>query len=529
VRAVPPPDGARQALRALDLLAHELATVPSALARAGRVREQRFDLFETVAAYTELARAAWEAIAEERLELTGTDPLYRQFANRLARATTDLQEVARQGMRRPTGNRPPWLWRARSTLIRAGLRQWQTCLDLPVDPLRIGAGLYTLHGSLSLALSGTLELLALRLLTGAALVGPPLVAVGLALALAPSLVAGHGPQATTPAVAALGTLLLWMVMLLLTTRGRVRLGFVLGTSCCSPTASPANGQTGSPVVRVLLHAWWRLVGLIGALGTLAALAFSLQFSLRQQLIAGAPLARGSLPTMLGQLGQRLVQVAAPPALVASVALAALAVPALALLAVRMGGELGGNRTWVPAARRYALGPSASSLALLSGALFAAVAWGATALGLQRSTLLRLPLRLPFGTVSLTPTWRAGALFAALALPYLLLHELPYRVGIGRWRTEWRRELARRRVALEAHVRRLAAAELRHGAKDPSDDHLRAMEYDLLRLKFYRAKDVEARAVSASPHGVMAMALVLALAVVLALAADSAAPWLFVLR
>lgn len=489
LRAVQPPDVARQALRELDILARELAAVPGGLARAGLARDQRRNMFETMSGYADLARIAWEAIAEERLEQTGAEPEYRQHAVDVARRLTRMQHLARAAMQAPTGERPPLLWRSRIAIAQSGLRTWQASLSVPADPLRMGEGLYALRGGLSLAMAGTFELLALRLLTGTALIAAPLLAVGLALALTPAAAAGQGTQAITLAIAALGAIVVWVLLLLLSRVARARIGSMLGAACFSRTWSPGNGRAGSPLAGILLRGWWLLVGIAGIMGTLAALALSID----QQIMANALTNGGSFIMLLGMIGQVGVRVLALPTLAVTVALAALSLPALALLAVRLAGELGGSLTWVSAARRYALGPSASALAFLSGGLFVAVAWVATGLGLQTTTLLSLEV----GTQSFLLTARALVLFAALALPYLLLHELPYRVGIRRWRSGWLSELAMRRADLESHVRRLSAADPRSGAQDTSDENLRAMQYDMVLLEFYRAKDAEAREVSAS--------------------------------
>nr|MBF6591901.1 hypothetical protein [Ktedonobacterales bacterium] len=194
----------------------------------------------------------------------------------------------------------------------------------------------------------------------------------------------------------------------------------------------------------------------------------------------------------------------------------LALPVVVVTVARFASELGGNVTWVPAARRAALGPALSTLALAAGALFAGVWAGATALGWQRVPLLTLNLG---GSVVLAPTWRALALFAALALPFGLLFELPYRVGIRRWRASWRRELATRRADLESHVRRLSAADPRSGAQDTSEENLRAMQYDLVLLEFYRAKDTEARGISGAPLRLAGLLVAPLLALVGALVVD----------
>jgi hypothetical protein len=528
MRAVQPPDVARQAIRELDVLARELGAVPAALDYAGLAQEQRRAYFETVSAYVDLARLAWEAIAEERLEQTGAEPEYRQRAIGVARRLTRMQHQARQNTpeTRATRGGSPWLWRTRVRLVREGLRNWQASLSAPADPLRMGEGLYELRGSLSLALAGGVALLSLRLVTEAALVATPLLTIALALQLVQALAAGQSTHAVALALAALGSLAVWVLTLVLTSFGKVRLGAVLGASCFSRTHSPCNGRAGSALVGGLLRLWWLLVSLAGTLGTAATLGFAIE----REVAAGALPTAQSIPTLLGQIGQVLGTVVILPALVSLATLAALALPTLALLVARFVGELGGNATWVPAARCYALGPSLSALAFVTGALFAAGIWVSSALGLMHSTLFTLTLGgHTLGNSPFSVTARAALLFGMVLVPYLLLHELPYRIGLTRWRRDWRSELSTRRADLESHVRRLSAADPRTGSQDTSEVNLRAMQYDLVLLDFYRAKDIEAQRVSAAPHGPAGPLVVVLVALICALVADGASTWLVTLH
>lgn len=517
LRAMQPPDVAGQALRELDILARELASVPLALAQAGLARDQQRSYFETVDAYVDLAQTAWIAIAEERLEQAGQEPEYRQQAIGVARRLTRMQQLGRVGMQAPTGARPPWLWRGRMRLMRDGLRDWQVCLVSPVDPRRTGKGLFRLRGKLSLANASGFDLLTSRLLTGAALLATPLAALGVAVAAVAALMAGQNAQAASLAGVTLVSLAIVALVLMMTALGGAPLAALLASSCYSRTGSPCNGGAGSTFTRVVLRGWWLLVGLAGMLGVLLALALAL----RQQLAAGAGTTTESVTTLLGRAGLAVARVAAWPALAAVAAILALALPALVLSGWRLAGELGGHPTWVPAARRYALRPSAVTVALGSGALFAAVIAIATHAGWQHATLLSVRV----GLLSVAPTWRAVAGFAALALPWLALHEGAYRLGIARWRAEWRGELAARRAALKSHVRRLSAADPRDGSQDTSVGNLRAMQYDMVLLDFYRAKDAEAGQIASSPHGAAGLFLSLILALLCALLTDGLGTWL----
>jgi hypothetical protein len=111
---------------------------------------------------------------------------------------------------------------------------------------------------------------------------------------------------------------------------------------------------------------------------------------------------------------------------------------------------------------------------------------------------------------------------ALALPYLALIELPFRLGLRAWRRVWLRDLRSRRATIEAHVRRLSAPDPRTGAPDTSDETLRAMQYDLILLQFYAARIEEAERAPSSPLSLGATLAMLLLVVVGALLLDGGA-------
>jgi len=180
---------------------------------------------------------------------------------------------------------------------------------------------------------------------------------------------------------------------------------------------------------------------------------------------------------------------------------ALALPALLLSALRFAAEMGASRRWVPGARRYALTPALATLAYLTGTLVA-LAWPlATRLGLPHRALLSGSFSGGSShALALMVSERAPLLALALALPYLLLIELPFRLGLSGWRRTWLRDLRTRHATIEAHVRRLSAPDPRTGAPDTSDETLRAMQYDLVLLQFYSARITEAERASAAPLG-----------------------------
>src|SRR5262249_41040645 len=99
--------------------------------------------------------------------------------------------------------------------------------------------------------------------------------------------------------------------------------------------------------------------------------------------------------------------------------------------------------------------------------------------------------------------------------------LPYRLGMLRWRRAWLSDLTGRRADVESHVRRLSVSDPRSGAQDTSDENLRAMQYDLVLLQFYRDKIAEAEHTPSAPFALPGSLAALAVAVVGALLLDGA--------
>ena len=54
--------------------------------------------------------------------------------------------------------------------------------------------------------------------------------------------------------------MLWTILLLLTSRGRVTLVETLAGACFSATRSACNGRGGSRGMAVALRIWWLLIG-----------------------------------------------------------------------------------------------------------------------------------------------------------------------------------------------------------------------------------------------------------------------------
>jgi hypothetical protein len=517
MRAVQPPDVARQAISELGVLARELATLPDALQESGLARTHRDSYFEATEDYLRLARLAWESVAEERLEQSGADPEYRQRAILVARRVSQLQQECRSAVENAEFQLPrrtPPLWRRRVGLVRAGLRAWQERLAPTPDPLRMGRGLFVLRGYFGLATAGGLELLLLDLLMGTTITLLALFGVGIALLFAGAIAAGSVAALTVglgaATVATFGALAL---VVALGVRGPAPLGLLLGAAVFSATRSTRNIHIGDAPLAGLLRAWWLLLGVAAVPALFAALA-----------AGGVLLGSTSLLTQPGDSAATLAfaggGAALASGLAATVSLAALVLlgaPTWLATLLRCAAELGSSPTWVPAARRYALQPALVVLATLSGALVLG-GWIATNALVWRGSVFS---SFSLGGVALAVTTRGALLLAVLVVPYLLLLELPFRVGMRRWRRAWLADLAVRRADVESHVRRLSATDPRSGAQDTGDDNLRAMQYDLVLLQFYRDKIAEAGKTTAAPFGLASAFAALVLAAATALALDNA--------
>ena len=515
IRSVQPPDVIRQAMSELGLLARELATLPDQLEAAGLARTHQKSYFDAAQAYLGLARQAWEAVADERLEQMGAEPEYRQRAIGVARRITQLQSESRSAgenvefqLPRKTGS----LWRRRVELAQRGLRAWQDRLAPTPDPLEMGRGLFLLRGYVGLATAGRLELTLLDLLTGATLTLLVLLGLGVLLLLVAGLMAGS--PALTPL--ALGCDAVGLSGLLaLGVRGPLPVGLLLGAAVFSLSRSTRNGRPGSPIVAGLLRGWWLLVGVLTPVAALAGLAVGGLY-LGSSMPLPQPQSVGDGIQLVGSL---LTAAIALPAAAGLAGLTLLAVPAVLLALLRAVADLAGNPRWVPDARRYALLPLLRTLVFATGLLVAGVWWYAGNAGWQETTLLAIDAS---PGVSATLTLRGLALLLALALPYVLLLELPYRVGIWRWRRDWREDLAKRRADVESHVRRLSVADPRSGTQDTSDENLRAMQYDMVLLQFYQGKIEEVQRTPSAPFPLTSDLFALVVLVVTAVVVDSEA-------
>jgi hypothetical protein len=524
LRAVQPPDVARQAINELSVLAGELVALARELELSGLARIHESAYFDAVSAYGELARRAWLSVAAERLEQDGASPDYRQRVVGLARDITRLRresELAASNEAFPLPRRRPYLWRRRAGVITRALGEWQGALSAPADPQRMGQALFELRGALNSARTPALPTTLLRCVTIAALWLAPLSGLAAGMVTVANILTQRPLVAASFALVTLLAFMLWAILLLLTGRGRITLGETLAGICYSETRSGCNGQTGSRLVAGLLRAWWLLIGGVGALLTLAVFVGSgyalYRLGLLASLAGGLPQSQPALLTLGGGL---LGAMAAPAALVATVTLVALALPALLVSALRFAAEMGAARRWAPSARRYGLVPAVATLSYLTGALVALAWLLAGRMGLAQHALMTVIYAA--GAPPLIVSERVALVALALALPYLALIELPFRLGLRAWRRVWLHDLRSRRATIEAHVRRLSAPDPRTGAPDTSDETLRAMQYDLILLQFYAARIEEAERASSSPLGLGATLAVLLVVVAGALLLDAGA-------
>ncbi len=516
MRAVQPPDVAKQALSELTVLSRELIALPALLEANGLARSNRHSYFDAVQAYVGLARLAWEAVAEERLEQSGAEPEYRQQAIAVARRVSLLQQECRTLSANTAFQLPrtvPAQWRRRTRFARRGVNAFQDRISATPDALAMGRGLFALRGYAGLAAGRRFELGLLSLLLNTTLSLLVLSGVGGAFAIAAAL-AGPGVVPAQAVALEVAIVCAWLGVLLLGTRGPLPLDLLLGASVFSITHSTRNIQPGAPLVAVLLRAWWIVVGVLGPLATLGAFALSV----RGIVLAGLP-ATPTDPIQATTLAASLLIGAFLPAAMISLAsVLVLTLPVYLATLLRGAAELAGGASWIAPARRYALAPILAALVPIEGALLAGAWLATTAAGWQGRGLLTVSL----GGSTLTLTLRGLVLFLALALPYLLFIELPYRRGMARWRRNWLRDLAERRSDVESHVRRLSVPDPESGVQDTSDENLRAMQYDMVLLQFYQSKMEDVRHTPSGPYTLGSVLFALVVFAVVAVGLDMAA-------
>jgi hypothetical protein len=504
-----PPDVARQAMSELGVLASELHALPDVLAEAGLARTHLRAYLEAVQDYLNLCCYAWEAVAEEQLEQVAAEAEYRQRAVAVARRIQRLKQESTQatggGQARPP-RRLPFPWRRRVYLVRQGLRVWRAQLEPAPNPLLMGRALLTLQGYVGLASAGGLELALLDLLLSTTLALLGLFTVGAVFLLA-AFMFGGGTVAQTATFAAIAVTaaISWTVVLVFGVLSPLPLGQLLGASVFVPARAACLGWRGSPVTAALLRVWWLAIGCVGVLLVPAALALG-GVALAQYEPLPAP------TTVLEAIyvaGIVLYVTLFLAAIVAAAALLLLALPFVVVALTRFIRELAGNVHWVPAARRYALLAALAVVIFITILLLAVTWYVGTALGWENIALVQADFAFVHGTL----TRRGLAFMVVAALPYLLLFDLPYRIGIGRWRTQRLADLEARRLDLESQVRRLATL-------PATEELLRAMQYDLVLLQFYHGQIDEARATSAAPYRVEGRVLTVVISITGALLLDS---------
>jgi hypothetical protein len=507
VRTVQPPDVARQVASELGVLASELEVLPVLLADAGLAGSHGPAYRATVLDYLLLCHRAWQAVAQEQLEQAGAAPTYRAAAVEVARGITRLKQECATAAANPDLPRPrglPLLWRRRVALIQRGLREWQTVLAPVPNPLRMGRALFDLQGRLGLANAGALHLALLDALTCGTLALLALGTAGSVLSLSWALLTGRNADVPTLATTAVVGIALWVLILALGVRGTLPVGALLGASVYVPVRAASLGWQGSQAAAVLLRIWWLLIACLAVIAIVASLALSVA------AIAAQPLAQpANAVAAVGLAGNVMYAALAVPVLLGVAALWVLALPFMLTAQARFVRESAGNVGWVPAARRYVLPASLTVVLFVTSLLVVVVALGATGLGWHARTLLRVA----WGPFAASLTLRGVAVAVAAALPYVLLLDVPYRVGLRRWRAFRLNDLAHRRAELESQVRRLAS-------QAANDDLLRAMQYDLVLLQFYRGQEDEARATRAAPFRLEGQALALVVAVAGGLLLDS---------
>ena len=506
IRNLQPPDVARQAASELGVLASELDELPQLLADAGLAGSHGQLYRATLTEYLELCHYAWQAVAQEQLEQAGAAPDYRATAVEVARGIMRLKQECEKANAILThqSRRLPLLWGRRVALVHRGLETWRAVLTPVPDPLRMGRALFAFQGSVGLASASGLGLALVDLLTSATLALVGMATLGAVLSLIWAMIAGASSLVPIMAATALVGVVTWTLVLLLGVRSALPLGPLLGASIFVPARAACLGWQGSPAVALLLRIWWLVVGSVAALAVPAAVALGGVVLSTQPPISAPANALDATSIVGGVLYDALLL----PAVTCVVAIVLLALPFAVTAQVRFVREAAGNVRWVPAARRYALPAALAVVIFLTGLLAVATAAATSALGWQHVDLVPVS----WGTLQGTLTLRGVMLIVMAALPYLLLLDLPYRIGIGRWRVHRLADLAARRAELESQVRRLAA-------QPATDDLLRAMQYNLVLLQFYRGQEEEARAMHAAPYRIEGRTLALAVAVVGGLALD----------
>lgn len=513
IRSVAPPDVARQTLDEQKMLANELLTLPEALEAAGLAKTHERSYIEAIRGYVDLADETWVAVAEERLEQSAADQPYRQNAIVTARRIQRMRnetDLAANNTQFHLPRKRPLFWRRRVQMNRSALLQWQSNLNSPADPRMLGASLASLRGTTALTQASDLELLLWSLFPPAVGDAVMVLWLGFIIALIAAIAQGTFSAIGPLALAATGTLAARILLAVFMQHGPARLDHLFALSAYSTLHSPRAATAGSRSIAVLLRAWGILVLSAGLLGMVAALGYSIW-----KLDVTLPVQALDWIALVGALITHALWL---PTLVGVTAVGVLALPLLLLSVFRFFGELSGNIAWVPAARRYALAPALHVLISVAAGVVAALVALAPQTRLREITLAHFTVGPVTESISLQTV-------ALIVVPAVLLYvslDVPYRVGIVRWRHHWLNELSTRRTDIDADVRRRSAIDPHTGVQDSSDENLRALQYNLTLVQFYATRAEETRRVSTAPYGVLARIGVVLFLVVLALLVDGLA-------
>ncbi|HEX9069828.1 MAG TPA: hypothetical protein VF807_13730, partial [Ktedonobacterales bacterium] len=468
--AIAPPDVARQAIEELGILGRELDSLPDALAQSGLAKVHHQSYRRASIAYLSLAQHAWIALAEERLEQRGAEPEYRNAAVELARNLRTIRQdcdTALANSALPLPQRKPLFWSRRASYFRAGWQRWQPALSVPGNPTTMGRALLSLRGFTGLAAASGFELWLHDTLVLAVHVMGVLTALGLLTLMAALVMAGNGASVITAVGVLAIVMLAWAASTLLISAPQVSLRVLLGASLFSPQRTVRHARTGSGFLAGLLRAWHGFAGITGLLGV----GYAIGSVVYQKGGLDAFRAQAA-PDLLDRVGGLVTTAGIAGALVALLTLALVALPLALISLFRYIAELGGSVGWVPAARRYALGPAFGVLLASLAAGLVGVDALAIGSGLTHPPLLEAHV----GSPDLTLSWRAVAFLATALVGWLAFIGIPFRIGMMRWQAIWLRTLDTHRAEVGSHMRRLSLADPSTGTQDTSADNLRAMEY-----------------------------------------------------
>jgi hypothetical protein len=502
----------------MTTLADQLLVLFDEIPCAGLIRQNRRPLHQHVQSYFRIADGFWEALSTDQLSELTISAGYNVAADTLEQKLIQIHEDCQQAPQDPKAQ-GGWLWRRRVRLYSRSLLEWKRCIDtggsgrLP-DPTACGRALFRAHGRVGLAgLNGFDYLLVM---------GLPVLGILASLLLAllfgtmNVLMPNNLPQALAPAVLAglIALYILWfsttgpsplplLVGYALTRRRSVAFTRTLRASVTAPTGvGPLR-----LILRVLLTTLGTLF-LIGLVGLLALTIFVARDFFGFPRTSSAQDVAGYMTSFVqSTLGQSF---AVNPAVLAAlfpiaclVLIALFFLPFTVSVQARMVKSLMGHRTRSPEARRYALRPAMELLSFHTITLFFAAILANSVYNLGADDVL--PPGWPFVSARLL------VYVGALVLPYLLLVDLPYRVGMARWRNARLHELALRRNEI---AQRLSRSQPQ--ATDQTD--LRTIQ-DYLTWQYFRTQEGEVKDAPSAPFSIERRLLALILTILLGIALD----------